>query len=38
MIFLLGLLTGMLLFTLFLIWFLEKEEKGYDGKIKNKRK
>lgn len=38
MIFLLGFIVGILLFTIFLIWFLEKEEKGYDGKIKNKRK
>jgi flagellar biogenesis protein FliO len=38
MIFLLGLLTGMLLFTLFLIWYLRKEEKGNERRIKTKRK
>lgn len=37
MIFLMGLLTGMLLFTLFLIWYLKRENNNENKYRKSKK-
>jgi flagellar biogenesis protein FliO len=37
MIFLIGLLTGMLLFTLFLIWYLKRENNNENKYRKSKK-